>query len=78
MARRVKKPIPAAQVAVEVQVRSWAWRSGLKDPAMPQLYLGSVPGQELPRATDVTMKKPKQKQQQIQVTKDFKTVAAKC
>lgn len=62
MARRVKKPIPAAEVAVEVQVRSWAWRSGFKDPAMPQLYLGSVPGQELPRAMDVTKKthkKPK-------------------
>ena len=46
VAQRVKNPTAAALVAAEVQVQSPAPRSGLKDPASPQLWLGmhSVPG----------------------------------
>ena len=38
MSQWVKNPTAAAQVAVEVWVQSLAQGSGLKDPALPQLY----------------------------------------
>ena len=37
VAQWVKNPTAAAQVAVEVQVRTPAWCSGLKDLALPHL-----------------------------------------
>ena len=43
-ARRIKNLTAAAQVAVKVQVQSLAtWRSGLKDLALMQLWLGFSP-----------------------------------
>ena len=40
----VKSLTAVAQVAVEAQVQSLAWRSGLKDPAFPQLHQpGNMP-----------------------------------
>ena len=43
MVQWVKNPISAAQVTAEAQVRSLARHSGLKDPALPQLQLNSIP-----------------------------------
>ena len=40
MVQWVKNPYAAAQVAVEVWVLSPAWSSGLKDPALLQLWHG--------------------------------------
>ena len=37
MAQWVKNPTAMAQVTVEVQIRSLAWRSGLEDPTLPWL-----------------------------------------
>ena len=41
MVQWVKDLTVVAPVSVEVWVRSWAWCSGLKDSALPQLWLGS-------------------------------------
>ena len=38
MAQWVKNPTTVVQVAMEAQVRSLAWYSELKDPALPQLW----------------------------------------
>ena len=40
MVQWVKNPTAMAEVAVEVQVESLAWCSRLKDPVLPQLWLG--------------------------------------
>ena len=40
MAQWVKNPTPAARVTAEVWVQSPAQYSGLKDPALQQLWLG--------------------------------------
>ena len=39
----VKNPTAVAPVTVGVRVRSLAWHSGLKDPVLPQLWLGFSP-----------------------------------
>ena len=43
MAQWVQNSTAAAWVAAEVGVRSLAQRSGLKDVALPQLWLGFIP-----------------------------------
>ena len=43
MAQWVKDPTAADQGSAEVQVLSLAWHSQLKDPALPQLWLGFNP-----------------------------------
>ena len=43
MAQWVKTPTAAAQVAVEVWVRSLAWCSELKDPELLELQMGFSP-----------------------------------
>ena len=43
MVQGVKNTTAVARVAVEVQVQSLAWRSGLKDPKLLQLLLGFNP-----------------------------------
>ena len=57
----VKNPTTAAQMAAELWVQSLAWSSGLKDLALPQLWLIQSLAQKLSYAAGETMKKERRK-----------------